>query len=160
VHDVLLDMLGLDRPESTQSHVQRHPDDIDTHLADLIQQLRREVQSRRGRRRRAHDPGVNRLVTLPVVQFLMNIRRQWHQAHPVQDLLKNAVVCELHNTASLGQAFYDLGGQLPAELKPFAGRGPSGPTGQHLPAAAVQGVSSRNSMAPPVSARRPSSRPE
>ena len=112
VHIVLLDLVLLDRSERAEPDVQRHIADADALGSDPLQKLRREVQSRRGSRRRAVDLGVDSLVALLVLQLLLDVRRQRHFAEPLEHLKEDAIVIEAHQTVAVRQDLGDLRRQL------------------------------------------------
>ena len=68
---VLLDHVGLQRPERVEPDVQRHALDVESR-----EQLGREVQAGRRRRRRALLARVDGLVALGVGERLRDVRRQ------------------------------------------------------------------------------------
>ena len=93
---VVLDILHLYRAECAESHMEGHVGNLYSHSLNLSQKLLGKMQARRRRRRRPFMPGIDGLVTVLVLQLVCNIRRQWHLAQLVQDLLKNTRVMELN----------------------------------------------------------------
>src|SRR5262249_56273655 len=71
VQAMLLERLSRQRPERVEADVQRHPLDV-----EAAEELRREVQPRRGRRRRARLTCIDRLVTLGIGERLADVRRE------------------------------------------------------------------------------------
>ena len=89
-----------------------HIGDVHAHVPDLLQQLLGKMQSRSGRRRRAGDPGIDRLIPFAVLQLLLDIGRQRHFAQPLQNLQKDALIVELYELFALLQILGDGGGQF------------------------------------------------
>ena len=112
MHIVLLDLVLLDRSERAEPDVQRHIADADALGSDPLQKLRREVQTRRGSRRRAVDLGVDSLVALLVLQLLLDVGRQRHLAEPLEHLKENSLVVEAYQAVAVRQDLGDLRRQL------------------------------------------------
>jgi hypothetical protein len=76
--------------KGTEPNVQGDRADYDAHCANPIENLRRKVQSRGGRGRRATLPRVDRLVSLAVERrvIAMNVRGQWHVSECIQSLIE------------------------------------------------------------------------
>ena len=73
-----------------------------TRLLHTVQKLRGEVQPRRGCRRRAVDLGVHRLVSLLILQLLLDIGRQGHFAETLQHLKEYPLIGEPHQAVAAG----------------------------------------------------------
>ena len=98
---VLQNIFLLDRPEGSQSHMERHVGDIHAFLRNLLQQLRGEMQSGSRRRRRSLVLRIDRLITVLVLQFMCDIRWKRHLPESVQHLFKNPFVEEADQPVSL-----------------------------------------------------------
>ena len=94
VHDVFLHVVHFYRPECTQAHMQGHKADIDSHVPDLPQKFRREMQSGGGSRRGSLIFRVNSLIAVPVLQSVSDIRRKRHLSQTVQDFFENPLIFE------------------------------------------------------------------
>ena len=112
MHGVVGDLLLLHRAEGTKSHMECNVSDLYTHLPDLLQQLRCEMQSRSGGGGRAVHLGVDGLIALPILQFLLDVGRQRHLAQPIQHLQKNTLVEKPHPPVAVRQLLRDLRRQL------------------------------------------------
>ena len=88
VHGVVGNLLLLHRAERAQAHMKCNVPDLYTHCLHSLQQLRCEMQPRRGRCRRAVDLGVHRLVA------------------------KDALIFEPHQPVAVRQLLHDLCRQL------------------------------------------------
>ena len=80
VHGMIRNLFHLQRPERIQPNVQGDERKMDALRAQALDQGGGEMQAGRGRRRRAVDAGVDRLIALAVGQRRVNIRRQRHVA--------------------------------------------------------------------------------
>ena len=85
-----------------------------THCLYSLQKLRRKVQPRRGRCRRAVDLGVHRLIALLILQLLLDVRRQGHLAKPLQHLQEDPFIRELYQPVAVGQLVHHLRRQFTA----------------------------------------------
>ena len=112
VHGVVGDLLLLHRAEGAQTHMKCNVPNLYTHCLHSLQQLRREMQPRRGRCRRAVDLGVHRLIAFLILQLLLDVRRQGHLAQPLQHLQKDALIFEPHQPVAVRQLLHDLCRQL------------------------------------------------
>ena len=83
-----------------------------THCLYFFQQLRRKVQPRRGRCRRAVDLGVHRLIAFLILQLLLDVRRQGHLAQSFQYLQEYPFIRELYQPVAVGQLVHHLRRQL------------------------------------------------
>ena len=98
-----------------------HIPDLHALGLDGLQQLRREVEPRRGGGGAAQHLGVHGLVPLLVLELLLDVGGQGHFPQPLQGLQEDALVVEPDQAAALLQLLHDLGGQLPvAEGEPGA----------------------------------------
>ena len=79
-----------------------------------LQKLRREMQPRCGRRRRAVDLGVHRLIALLILQLLLDVRRQGHLAQSFQHLQEDPFIRELYQPVAIGQLVHHLRRQFTA----------------------------------------------
>ena len=78
MHMMLQHVFFLHRTESSQSHMQGHISDLNTLVRDLLQQFPGKMESRRRRCRRAFIFCINGLITVFILQFMSDIRRQGH----------------------------------------------------------------------------------
>ena len=83
--------------------MERHIADVHSLGLDLLQQLRSEVQSRRGGRRAAQHLGVHRLIPLLILKFLLDVGRQGHFTQMLQNLQKDSLVIKAHQTVAVAQ---------------------------------------------------------
>ena len=88
VHQVILNLVLLDRAEGTKAHMQGNLSDADPLLLQLLHQFRGEMQTCGGCRCTAQFLGVYGLVLTLILQLLGNIRRKRHLAELVQLLVK------------------------------------------------------------------------
>ena len=112
VHGVVLDGVLLHRAEGAEAHMEGHIADPHAFSLDDVQQLRREVEPRRGGGGAAQDLGVHGLIPLLVLELLLDIGGQGHPAQVLQHLQEDALVVEADQAAALLQLLYDLGGEL------------------------------------------------
>lgn len=127
MHLVVLDGVLFDGTEGPEAHMQRHIADLHALGLNGLQQLRREVQSRRGSRGAAQDLGVDGLIPLLILQLLFDVGRQRPLAQMFQHLQEDPVVVEADQAVSAFQFPDYLGGQL------AVAEGELGPRA-HLPA--------------------------
>ena len=112
MHGVIGDLVLFHRAEGPKSHMECNVSYLYTHCLYFFQQLRRKVQPRRGRCRRAVDLGVHRLIAFLILQLFLDIRRQGHLAQPLQHLQKDALIFEPHQPVAVGQLVHHLRRQL------------------------------------------------
>ncbi len=105
---VLLHIVGFDRPEGPETHMQRHVRDMDAHRLDFPEQFLRKMQPRRRRRRRSFIFRVDRVVARPVLKLVVDVGRQRHLPERVQHLLENALIVKLHQPVPLIDDIDDL----------------------------------------------------
>ena len=108
MHLMLRDLVLFHRAEGAQTHMKGDIAQLDAHSLDLLQQLRGEVQSRRGGRRRADHLRINRLIALLILQFSLDIRRKRHPAQLLQNLKKDAFVLKMYQPVAIGQNLLHL----------------------------------------------------
>ena len=100
MHQVVCNVIFLYRPKGTQPHMKRYISHLHAHLLHLLQQFLRKVQPRRRCRRRADYLRVYRLISLPVLELFLNVRRQGHFPQPVQHLQKDPLIVKLYQPVS------------------------------------------------------------
>ena len=130
MHLVVGDLVLLHGAEGAKTHMERHIADVHALGLDLLQQLRSEVQSRRGGRRAAQHLGVHRLIPLLILKLLLDVGRQGHFSQMLQNLQENSLVIKAHQTVAVRQDLGDLRGQFAiaeGELGPL----PHVPSGAH-----------------------------
>ena len=103
VHLVVGDLVLLHGAEGAKTHMERHIADVHALGLDFLQQLRREVQSRRGGRRAAQHLGVHRLIPLLILKLLLDVGRQGHFAQTLQHLQEDSLVIKAHQTVAVRQ---------------------------------------------------------
>ena len=128
VHLVLLDPLGCQRPESVQPDVER-----DALVVETGEQLGREVQSRRRRRRGACVPRVHGLVALGIVGLLVDVWRKGQLARRLADGANDPSTVAERLDEIHERAVGSVSG-LQALARPQAARGP----GERLPDPAAE----------------------
>ena len=101
VHRVILDLVLLDRAERAKADVQRDIADLHTHVRDPLQQLLREVQAGCRRGGAAKLAGIDRLVALLILQFLLDVGRQRHLAKVFEHLEENTLKVEFHHAVAV-----------------------------------------------------------
>ena len=99
MHLVVGDLVLLHGAEGAKTHMERHIADVHALGLDLLQQLRSEVQSRRGGRRAAQHLRVHRLIPLLILKLLLDVGRQGHFTQMLQNLQENSLVIKAHQTA-------------------------------------------------------------
>ena len=102
MHGVVGDLLLLHGAEGAKPHMKCNVSHLYTRLLHTVQKLRGEVQPRRGCRRRAVDLGVHRLVSLLILQLLLDIGRQGHFAETLQHLKEYPLIGEPHQSVAAG----------------------------------------------------------
>jgi len=101
-------VLGLDRAEGPQTHVEGHIADTDTYIADGLKQFLGKMQPSCGRGGGANLPGIDRLISFCVLKLLLDIRRQRHFAQALKKLKENTLIRKLDQTVSALQHVGDL----------------------------------------------------
>ena len=107
------DFLRLHRAEGTKAHMQRDKGLADTLFTDLFQKLPGKMQPGGRCGGGSHLPGIDRLITLLVLQLRLDIGRQRHLAQTLQNLQENALVVELHHPVSVLPYLFHSGSQFP-----------------------------------------------
>ena len=108
VHMMIGHIFHLHRPEGAKAHMQRYSGNPNSLFLNIIQKLFREMKSGRRRRRAALMLRINCLITVFILKFMTDIRRQRHFAKPVKNLLKNSVIFEADKTVSFLHDFHNL----------------------------------------------------
>ena len=80
MHMMLQHIFFLHRAESPQSHMQGHISDLNALVRDLLQKFPGKMETRCRRCRRALIFCINGLITVLILQFMSDIRRQGHLA--------------------------------------------------------------------------------
>ena len=88
VHFVICDLILLHRAEGAKTHMQGHFSNVHALGTDGIHQLRREMQSGRGRCGAAQLLGVDSLILALILQLFGDVGRQRHFAKFVQLFIK------------------------------------------------------------------------
>ena len=134
VHDVVGDLILLDRAERTQTDMQRHERQFYSLGFQRVKQLGREVQAGGRCSCRARCFGVNRLVAFGIIQLFLDIRRQRHGAELVEDFQENALIVETDQAVAVRLNSLDgCGQQAVTEGQLYAGAGLFARTRQALP---------------------------
>ena len=100
---VVLDPLGLDRPEGAQADMQGDVNPVDPPSVQAVEDLCREVQTGRRCGDRTRDRGIKGLIPHAVARFFAsfaNIRRQRDVAVPFQQLGRRLVLVGLDDPAA------------------------------------------------------------
>ena len=113
VHVVLGHIIYLDRAEGAKSHVERHIGEVHALVLNLLQELLCEVQACGRCGGGAVVLRIDRLIHVRILKLVGDVGRQRHLAEAVQDLLKDAVIVELHEAVSVLHDLQDLRGQGP-----------------------------------------------
>ena len=111
VHGVILNVFLLDRAEGPQTNMQRHVANAHAFGGNSLQQLLRKMQPRRRRGRTSKRSGIDRLIPLAVLQFLLDIRWQRHLPESFENLQKNALIVKLQDLVSVLNRVHDRGGK-------------------------------------------------
>ena len=124
MHLMVRDLLGLDRAEGAEADVEGHPGQIHALVPELLQELRRKVQTGGRRGGGAVDAGIDGLIPFLILQLLLDIGGQGHLSKLAQDLQEDALIAEADLFLAVVQGFHDLGGELSvAEAELRADRG-------------------------------------
>ena len=91
VHFMMLEVVRFDGAESSQPHVELHFGEFHALGFEFVDEPQREMKPRGGRGSRTFLLAINRLITVLVLEFLVNIRRERHFAHAGKNVLENAV---------------------------------------------------------------------
>lgn len=67
-------------------------------------------------------PCIDRLIALPIFQFLFDIRGQWHFPKPLQNLQENAGIVELDQLIPIAALPHHGGGQFTLSKREFCSR--------------------------------------
>jgi len=94
--------------------MERHASDVDPHRLDVLEEPRREVETRGRGRDRSRLAGVNGLVTLSVEWFViaLEIGGKGNMAHPVENLSGAPRGFEANDASPVGKPFLHDHGQL------------------------------------------------
>ena len=133
VDDVFLDALLGHGPERVDAHVQRDRHHVYAARAEGGEQLRREMQSRRGRRGRALRLGVHRLVVVGSCQGSLDVGRQRHGALFLEDRPEAGPALQAHVPAALPEARGQVHLATPRGPQHLSGAQPAGRPRKHLP---------------------------
>ena len=110
---MLGNIFDLDRTEGSQTDMQCHIGDIHTHVFDLLEQFRCEVQTGSWCGGRTRRLAVDGLIAFWIFQLFLNIRRERHHAQFFENFQKDAFVMETNETvAAVRQNILYGGGQL------------------------------------------------
>ena len=101
MHMMVENIVFLDRSESPQSHMKRDIGNLYALFLDLFQKLLCKVESCCRRCRRTFILGIHSLITVLILQFMCNIRRQWHLTKLVKHFLKDSIIGKLNEPVSL-----------------------------------------------------------
>ena len=108
---MLRDLLRLHRPEGTEADMERDIGQLHALGLNLLQKLRRKVQSGRRCGGRAADLGVDRLIALAVGQLFLDIGRERHFPEALQNFKEDPLIVELHQLVSVVAFADDRRGQ-------------------------------------------------
>ena len=128
MHMMLFHIIYLYRTEGSQTYMQGYMGNIHTFRFDGFQKFRSKMQSGCRCRCGTEFLGVNRLVTLLVFQFFVDVRRKRHLSDFFQCSVKVSLAGKLHDAVSVRLYFYHFAdqssaakGKLHADLCFFSG---------------------------------------
>ena len=138
---MVVEPLGRDRPKRVDAHVQRDVGPADAAGRERREQVGREVQPRRRRRRRAGRPGEHGLIAFEITVLLVaaaDVARQRHPADPGKHLLGRPRHRRPHEPRAAEAAAHELerdalGSGAIDERHRLADRGPPAGVRENLP---------------------------
>ena len=134
VHFMLQHIVHFNRTECSQTNVQCYMGHFYAHFFDFPQQLRCKMQSCCRCCRRAFVLRINRLVSVFILQFMGDIRRQRHFAQFIQNVFKNAFIFKFDDTVAAFDDLQHFRNQFaPAKGNFIPGTGFFAGTYQHFP---------------------------
>ena len=112
VHDMIFDLIDLNRAKCAETNMQCDEAEVHPLLPQPIHKRLRKMESCRRRCCRAFLSAVNRLVTLRILQCLMNVRWKRHRSQTIQNLFKDSLIGEFYNSSAEIRMFKHLAGQF------------------------------------------------
>ena len=123
VHDMIGDLVLLDRTERAQTDVQRDERELYALVLQRFEQLLRKVQTCGRRGSRAGRLGVDGLIALRVFELFLDVRRQRHRAELVENLKENALIMEADQSVAVRLHRLDRRGQQAVAKRQLNARG-------------------------------------
>ena len=101
VHLMFVDIINRNRSEGSQPNVEGEVDQFYAFRFNLLKQFRCEMETSCWCSGRAIFLGIDRLVTVTVFQFFMDIRWQWHLAQAFQNLKEDTIVAKFYDSSTV-----------------------------------------------------------
>ena len=120
MHFMVFDILDIDRTERAKTDMQGYKGKMNTHILEFLHLLFGEVESCRRCGGRAFLPIIYRLVSLFVLQFFVDVRRQGGLTETIEDFLKNTFIMEFHHTTTEVCMFRYNAGKFITEIDDIA----------------------------------------
>ena len=103
MHRMIFNLVLFYRAECPETDMQRDRTDRNAFCTDFIQKLGSKVKAGSRRCCAAQFTGIDRLVTLTVIEFFLDVRGEGHFAEAVQNFEKNSPIQEAYDAVPVRQ---------------------------------------------------------
>ena len=108
--------IHMNRSECPKSDMEGNKAELDALFVQSFHEVFRKMETCRRRSSRAFYTAVDRLVSLTILEFFMNVGRQRHGTQAIQNFLKDTVVDKSYDTSAKIRIGDDLTGKFITKL--------------------------------------------